>query len=147
MPTRGRPGTLGVGVGVIGTPNPNIRPETRQPDGGPSYLAASGYSSCDLTRIVESFATGGAMRRICAGKLILWATTVCAVACGSMLARPAGAPEIAITGATVIDGNGGAPIPDAVIVVSGGKIAEFGPRTKMKLPTGVTVIDASGRYI
>ena len=55
--------------------------------------------------------------------------------------------EIAITGATVIDGNGGAPVANAVIVVSGSRITAIGPRAAVQIPAGARVIDAAGRYI
>ena len=41
---------------------------------------------------------------------------------------------IAIVGATVIDGNGGAPLSDATIVVRGKRIAAIGPRTSTSVP-------------
>src|SRR5579872_6132590 len=53
----------------------------------------------------------------------------------------------AIIGGTLIDGNGGAPIPDAVIVIQGNRLAAVGPRRTTPVPAGSTVIDASGRYI
>ena len=57
------------------------------------------------------------------------------------------AQDVAITGATLLDGNGGAPIPNAVIVVSGSRITAIGPRASVQLPAGARVIDAAGRYI
>lgn len=59
----------------------------------------------------------------------------------------ANAADVAIVGGTVIDGNGGAPITNAVIVVSGNRISAIGPRASVKIPSGATVIDASGKYI
>src|SRR5690242_6726013 len=53
----------------------------------------------------------------------------------------------AIVGGTVIDGNGGAPISDAVIVIQGNHISAVGPRRTTPVPAGANVIDASGRYI
>jgi imidazolonepropionase-like amidohydrolase/cyclophilin family peptidyl-prolyl cis-trans isomerase len=71
----------------------------------------------------------------------------CAASLGSLAASPPSGPEIAITGATLLDGNGGAPIPDAVIVVSGTRISAIGPRASVHLPAGAKVIDATGRFI
>ena len=53
---------------------------------------------------------------------------------------------IAIVGATLIDGNGGAPVPDATIVVRGKRIAAVGPRASVAVPRGARVIDGNGKY-
>ncbi|MBZ5617995.1 MAG: amidohydrolase family protein [Acidobacteriia bacterium] len=57
------------------------------------------------------------------------------------------AQELAIVGGTVIDGNGGAALSDAVIVVSGQRISAVGPRASVRIPAGATIIDAAGRYV
>jgi imidazolonepropionase-like amidohydrolase len=54
---------------------------------------------------------------------------------------------VAITGASIIDGNGGAPVPDGVIVIAGTKIAAVGPRNKITIPSEARRIDVSGKYI
>jgi imidazolonepropionase-like amidohydrolase len=54
---------------------------------------------------------------------------------------------IAIVGATVIDGNGGAPMPDATVVVRGKRIATLGPRASVPVPRGARVVDATGKFI
>jgi imidazolonepropionase-like amidohydrolase len=53
---------------------------------------------------------------------------------------------IAIVGATVIDGNGGAPVTDATIVVRGKRIVAVGPRASVAVPRGARVIDGAGKY-
>src|ERR1043166_6960990 len=53
------------------------------------------------------------------------------------------APPRAITGATVIDGRGGAPMPDTTIVLRDGKIDCIG----CAVPEGVTTIDAHGMFV
>ena len=50
----------------------------------------------------------------------------------------------AITGATLIDGRGGAPIPNATVIVRDGKIECAG---KCDVPPGIDVIDARGLWI
>ena len=57
------------------------------------------------------------------------------------------AQELAITGATLIDGNGGPAVPDSVILVSGQRITGIGPRSSTRIPANAKVIDASGRYV
>ena len=49
--------------------------------------------------------------------------------------------------ATVIDGTGAAPLPDAAVVIAGGRIAAIGPAAKVKTPGGVPVIDLTGKTI
>src|SRR4051794_34967136 len=56
-------------------------------------------------------------------------------------------PATAIVGATLIDGNGGAAIADAVVVMSGGRVTAAGPRSSVTIPAGATEIDAKGRWI
>ena len=41
-----------------------------------------------------------------------------------------------LTGATLIDGTGRAPIADAVVVIEGDRIAAAGPRQATTWPTG-----------
>jgi len=54
---------------------------------------------------------------------------------------------IAIVGGTLIDGNGGQPVPNATIVVRGGRIAVVGSSTTVAAPRGARVIDAAGKFI
>jgi imidazolonepropionase-like amidohydrolase len=53
----------------------------------------------------------------------------------------------AFTGATVIDGTGKAPIQDATVVTSDGKIVAVGPSKDVKIPAGAQRIDVTGKYI
>ena len=57
------------------------------------------------------------------------------------------ASTLAIVGGTLIDGTGAAPVPDAAVVVENGRITAAGPRSKVKIPRGANVIDASGKTI
>jgi imidazolonepropionase-like amidohydrolase len=53
----------------------------------------------------------------------------------------------AFVGATVIDGTGKPPIPNATVVTSGGKIVAVGPSSGVKVPADAQRIDVSGKYI
>jgi imidazolonepropionase-like amidohydrolase len=53
----------------------------------------------------------------------------------------------AFVGATVIDGTGKPPIPDATVVTSDGKIVAVGPSKDVKIPAGAQRIDVTGKYI
>jgi imidazolonepropionase-like amidohydrolase len=53
----------------------------------------------------------------------------------------------AIVGATVIDGNGGPPLADAVVIISGRRITAVGPRSTTKIPAGAKIMNAAGQYL
>ncbi len=54
---------------------------------------------------------------------------------------------LAITGVTLIDGSGRAPLQDAVVVVAGDRIRAAGPRREVAVPRHARVIDARGLTI
>jgi imidazolonepropionase-like amidohydrolase len=54
---------------------------------------------------------------------------------------------LAIVGATLVDGTGKAPLPDATVVVNQGRIVAAGPRASVKVPAGATVFDAKGKTL
>jgi len=56
-------------------------------------------------------------------------------------------PPKALVGATLIDGTGGAPIPDSVVVLREGKIDCAGTRAACPVPAGVDVLDLSGQWL
>ena len=51
---------------------------------------------------------------------------------------------VAIVGATLIDGRGGSPVADSVVVVRGERIVAAGPRASVRVPAGAEVFDARG---
>lgn len=55
--------------------------------------------------------------------------------------------ETVIVGGTLIDGRGGAPVPDAVVVLRGNRIAAAGKRNSVKYSKDSKVINAEGKYI
>src|SRR5579862_9225346 len=61
-------------------------------------------------------------------------------------ARPATALKatLAIVGGYLIDGHGGPPVSDAVILVAGKEIVAVGTKDSLPVPAGVKIIDASG---
>ena len=69
-----------------------------------------------------------------------------AVAFPAAQTQPQGATT-AIAGATVIDGRGGPPIADAVIIIAGSRITAVGPRSAVPIPADATQVDARGRWI
>lgn len=71
------------------------------------------------------------------------------VAAGPLLwACQRGNPDgLALLGATVIDGTGGPPLSNAVIVVRRGKVESIGTRAGFELPPRTGSVDVSGRWI
>src|SRR6202789_192747 len=72
----------------------------------------------------------------------------CAVTILSMLcALPAAAQMRAFTGATIIDGNGGKPITNGVVLIDGRKIKAVGASGSISIPKDAEGIDVAGKYI
>lgn len=73
------------------------------------------------------------MRRIAAA---LWAA--------GMLAAQT---PLAIVGGQVVDGSGAAPIPDGVVIVSGGRIQAVGSEKAVTVPAGARIVHAGGMTV
>jgi imidazolonepropionase-like amidohydrolase len=53
----------------------------------------------------------------------------------------------AIVGATLIDGTGGAPIPESVVIVEGSQVRAVGSRATVPIPAGADKVDAGGLFV
>src|SRR6266545_7798109 len=62
----------------------------------------------------------------------------------NQVARPDTNHVVAIVGATLIDGRGGAPLLDAAVVVRGERIVAVGKRASVSIPAAAEVVDANG---
>jgi imidazolonepropionase-like amidohydrolase len=71
------------------------------------------------------------------GDLLRMKSSVTAIADGTF----------ALTGGRLIDGRGGPPVDDAIVIVRDRKITAAGPRSSTAVPRGVRVIDARGSTI
>jgi len=71
------------------------------------------------------------------------------LACGAAADAQRGpaAPVTAIVGARLVDGTGGAPIDNSVVLVSGDRITAAGPRASVPVPQGATVVNAAGKTV
>ena len=56
-------------------------------------------------------------------------------------------PTLVLTNGTLIDGSGAAPVPDAVLVIAGSRIAAAGARGDVRLPEGTPTLDVGGATI
>ena len=54
---------------------------------------------------------------------------------------------LALKGGVLIDGTGSSPVEEAVVVIVNDRIAEIGPKTKVKIPANAKVIDVKGATI
>lgn len=54
---------------------------------------------------------------------------------------------LALVGGTLVDGNGGPPLENAVVVIREGRIVDVGPRSSTPIPSGAREIDASGKFL
>lgn len=61
--------------------------------------------------------------------------------------QPRSDQETVLLGGTVIDGNGGVPIQDAVVLLKGNRIKSVGSKHQVKYPKSARIIDTTGKYI
>ncbi len=71
--------------------------------------------------------------------LFLWGATLPVDAQGQQ--------ALVIQGGTLVDGLGGAPVPNSVIVVQGNRIAAVGRAGQVQTPANAQVINAAGKWI
>lgn len=72
----------------------------------------------------------------------------CAVALTHLQPPSASQPHVkAFTGLTLIDGTGGPPIPNAVLVVQNQRVVSAGPAVTTSVPQGAERIDLAGRFV
>ncbi len=71
------------------------------------------------------------------------------IAVSSAFDAPPGTPPPprALVGGTLLDGNGGAPVAGAVVLMRGGRIECAGPRSACPVPEGVGAVDVTGLWI
>ncbi len=72
------------------------------------------------------------------------------VALAALLTAACGAEDtnrVVLVGATVINGTGGAPLHNAVVVINGSSIESIGPAGSVEVPGGAQEIDLTGRWI
>jgi len=68
------------------------------------------------------------------------------------ISRPTATPPVqratlALVGGTLIDGNGGRPVPNSVVLIDGKTIVGVGQVGTLTVPTGVRVISTEGQYV
>lgn len=56
-------------------------------------------------------------------------------------------PDLALVGATLVDGTGADPVEDAVVLIEGDRVACAGTRSRCPVPPGTRVVDLAGRWL
>ena len=69
---------------------------------------------------------------------------IATIVASSLLAATLSAQPLVLAGGRLIDGYGGPPIENAVIVIEGNTIRAVGPDSVVKIPAGARVIDTNG---
>jgi imidazolonepropionase-like amidohydrolase len=72
---------------------------------------------------------------------------LCAVLCVPSIAQAESVRTVVLRGARVIDGAGGRPLENAVIVIREGHIAALGPASVTPTPVGSKIVDYRGKTI
>src|ERR1043165_6682329 len=94
----------------------------------------------------------GKVEKLKSGKVsvkygVVIATFALAAIATPALAQLPAAGVVAFVRARVIDGSGGAPIEQATIVVTNGRITAIGPSASVMPPAGATAINVAGKTI
>jgi imidazolonepropionase-like amidohydrolase len=96
---------------------------------------------------------GGNMEHSWGAVLVLAAGLLAAGCTGGTPAPAAGEGEpqtavtLALVNGTLIDGTGADPVPEAVILIAGDRLAAVGPAASVQVPPGVETIDLGGRTV
>lgn len=64
-----------------------------------------------------------------------------------LAALTASAETVVLQNFTLIDGTGKAPVQNAAMVITDGRIRYAGPQSKLKAPSGATTMDLSGKFV
>jgi hypothetical protein len=86
-------------------------------------------------------------RHLVSAGMVCGAALVLLAGPGAVEAQVAVAQPIFIQGATLIDGNGGAPLADSAIVIQGNRITAVGRRGQVAQPANARVIDGTGKWV
>src|SRR5215469_763013 len=74
-------------------------------------------------------------------------TIMTALFFSALPAYPQQPATLVIEGGTLIDGNGGTPLRDGVVVIEGNKIATVSRKGQVTYPTNAWIINADGKYV
>jgi len=87
------------------------------------------------------------MRGHAAVSVVALLVTAVFTACGGASAPDAEPADLAIVGAQLIDGRGGDPVADSVILIDDGRVRAAGPSDAVEVPDATEVVDAAGKTV
>jgi imidazolonepropionase-like amidohydrolase len=67
------------------------------------------------------------------------------LACAALISSPVYAQSVAITGGTVVVGDGSAPIEHGTVIITNGRVVAAGGG--ISVPSGTTIVDATGKWV
>jgi imidazolonepropionase-like amidohydrolase len=112
------------------------------------------YGAREVSGISERFflktGAGGTGRTAAAGKTDAGTTSgAWKIAVTSAFQAPPGTPPPprALVGATLVDGTGAPPVPDACVILRGGNVDCAGTRAQCPPPEGIDILDLKGLWI
>ena len=79
-----------------------------------------------------------------AWRLLAFCSAIAVLASSSLAAED---EPLAIVGGTLIDGNGGPPVPNGIVVVRGEQIVAVGAASDVDVPEGARVVEAAGMSV
>lgn len=86
---------------------------------------------------------GSLMRKI-SSILLMFALSIFSLAQSNSRSQT---PPLVITHVTIIDATGAPPKPDQTVVVVAGRIHELGNSSRVRVPRGAQVLDATGKFL
>ncbi len=87
------------------------------------------------------------MKKLIAPAALLGSAALTGLALSGHVAAQNQQPVLVIQGGTLVDGDGGAPVPNSVIVIQGNRIALVGRAGQVQIPAGAQVINAAGKWV
>jgi imidazolonepropionase-like amidohydrolase len=87
------------------------------------------------------------MRKVLRASAILGSAGLLGLSNPAPADAQAAGQALVIRGGTLIDGNGGEPVENAVVVIQGNQIAAAGPANQVDVPEGAEIVDATGKWI
>jgi hypothetical protein len=87
------------------------------------------------------------MRKSSAGALLLASSAIFVMGIVHHVAAQGQPQMLVIQGGTLIDGNGGAPLANSVVVIQANRIVQVGRAGQVPVPAGAQTIDASGKWV
>jgi len=87
------------------------------------------------------------MRRSPGCRLVLSFVSLLSLSLVAAFAQDADRPTLAIVGGQVLDGYGGPPIRDGVVLIAGERIVAVGPQSEIAIPPGIETISTEGMTV